>query len=141
MRLTPLCCGSCLAEARLLLSDLLLLPPHAFVTLIGAPAEPVQAPFQTNLLLAGYDEGLGASLYWLDYLGTMHRMNIGGTGYGSYFALALFDKLWHPAVTQGDALDMMRKGVAEVRKRLVVAPEKYHVKVVTAEGIQDLGFL
>ncbi len=33
-------------------------------------------------MLAGWDEKAGASLYWLDYLGTMHNMNMAGTGYG-----------------------------------------------------------
>jgi 20S proteasome subunit beta 4 len=101
----------------------------------------VQAPFNTNLLLAGYDEGKGASLFWFDYLGTMHKMNLCGTGYGSYFALALFDKMWHPALTQDEAFEMMKLGVAEVRKRLVVAPERFRVKVVTSEGIKDLGYI
>eukprot|EP01025_Chloroclados_australasicus_P014474 TRINITY_DN16793_c0_g1_i6.p1 TRINITY_DN16793_c0_g1~~TRINITY_DN16793_c0_g1_i6.p1 ORF type:complete len:194 (-),score=28.17 TRINITY_DN16793_c0_g1_i6:208-789(-) len=100
-----------------------------------------KAPYHTNLLLAGYDEGAGASLYWLDYLATMHKMNICGTGYGSYFALSLFDKMWHPDLTQDDAFEMMKQGVAEVRRRLVVAPEKFQVKVVTSAGIQDLGFI
>ena len=43
---------------------------------------PLQNPYQTNLLVAGYDEDAGAELYWLDYLATMHKMNIAGTGYG-----------------------------------------------------------
>lgn len=42
----------------------------------------VQKPYQVNILLAGYDEKSGASLYWMDYLATMHKMNIAGTGYG-----------------------------------------------------------
>jgi 20S proteasome alpha/beta subunit len=94
-----------------------------------------------NLLLGGYDEGVGASLYWLDYLGTLHKMNICGTGYGSYFALSVFDRMWHPGLTQDEALEIMKKGVEEVRKRLVVAPERFNVKVVTAGGIKDLGYL
>jgi hypothetical protein len=32
--------------------------------------------------MAGYDEGVGPSLYWCDYLATLHHMNICGTGYG-----------------------------------------------------------
>ena len=35
-----------------------------------------------------------------DYLATLHHMNICGTGYGSYFVLSMFDKLWHPDVTE-----------------------------------------
>lgn len=43
--------------------------------------------------------------------------------------LSMWDKLWHADLTQDEALEMMRKAVAEVRARLVVAPPKYLVKV------------
>ena len=69
-----------------------------------------KSPYYTNLLIAGYDEHYGASLYWCDYLATMHHMNICGTGYGSYFVLSLFDKLWKKDLTQDEALEMMKKG-------------------------------
>lgn len=116
----------------------------------------LQNPYQTNLLVAGYDEDEGASLYWLDYLATMHKMNIAGTGYGeqpaqfnasalpaihsltecsqtlarywlvarllssaahlffvpttgSYFVLSLCDRLWHPDMTEAEALELMEK--------------------------------
>eukprot|EP00873_Tetraselmis_striata_P013036 jgi/Tetstr1/433300/TSEL_022587.t1 len=91
-------------------------------------------PYQCNLLLAGYDEGTGPSLYWMDYLATMHQMNIAGTGYGSYFVLSLFDKLWHKDLTQDEALVMMEKGVEEVKRRLVVSNPHYEIKVVDKEG-------
>ena len=155
--------------------------------------------------MAGYDEGVGPSLYWCDYLATLHHMNICGTGYGekgeaaagarskqwlcclrgclaaglpaciavcaplylagvsrgscsvtshrsppapapcapagSYFVLSMLDKLWHPAVTEAEAFEMMRKGVEEVKARLVVAPPKYLVKVIDAKGIRTLGEL
>lgn len=41
-----------------------------------------QSPYHCNLLVAGYDKGVGPSLYWLDYLATLHKVNTGGTGYG-----------------------------------------------------------
>ena len=47
----------------------------------------MQGPYQVNLLLAGYDEGVGPSLYYIDYLGTLHRMNMAGTGYGNPLTL------------------------------------------------------
>lgn len=53
---------------------------------------------------------------------------------GSYFALSLFDKLWHPEVTQEEALDMMEKAVAEAKQRLAVAPPKFLVKVIDKDG-------
>ncbi|KAK9869037.1 hypothetical protein WJX84_005186 [Apatococcus fuscideae] len=100
-----------------------------------------QKPYQTNLLIAGFDEGTGPSLYWMDYLATMHSMNIAGTGYGSYFVLSMFDKLWHKEVSQEEAFEMMKKGVAEVKARLVVAPSAFIVKVIDKDGTRVLGKL
>ena len=42
----------------------------------------MQSPYHCNLLLAGYDEATGPSLYWMDYLATLNKINTGGTGYG-----------------------------------------------------------
>lgn len=97
-----------------------------------------QGPYNCNLLIAGYDEGSGASLYYLDYLATMHKMNVAGNGYGAYFVLSMFDKLWHPDLTQDEALDMMKKGIEEVQRRLVVAPPSYVIKIVDKDGIREV---
>ena len=45
----------------------------------------LQGPYNCNLMLAGYDEKTGPSLYLIDYLGTMHSMNMAGTGYGKQY--------------------------------------------------------
>lgn len=45
----------------------------------------MQKPYQVNILFAGFDEKAGPSLYWMDYLATMHKMNIAGNGYGEKF--------------------------------------------------------
>lgn len=100
-----------------------------------------RSPYQCNLLLAGYDENAGPSLYWIDYLATMCAVNTGGTGYGNYFVQATFDKLWRPDMSQDEALDMIKKGIAEVKLRLVVAPAHYRVKVVDRDGIRTVADL
>lgn len=56
------------------------------------PAPPPQSPYNTNLLMAGYDEDTGPALYWCDYLATLHSMNICGTGYGGCLG-----RKWGPA--------------------------------------------
>lgn len=100
-----------------------------------------KSPYHTNLLVAGFDEGVGPSLYWCDYLATMHKMNVCGTGYGSYFTLSMLDRLWRPDLSEADAFELMKKAVEEVRKRLVVAPPTYLVKVIDKDGIRKLGEL
>ena len=55
---------------------------HTHKTAFPVPVP--QSPYQCNLLVAGYDKDVGASLYWLDYLATLHKVNTGGTGYGEH---------------------------------------------------------
>lgn len=57
---------------------------------------------------------------------------------GSYFTLSLFDKMWHPNLTQDEAVVMLEKGIEEVRKRLVVAPPHYLIKVIDKDGIREV---
>ena len=44
-----------------------------------------RGPYQVNVLLGGYDEGKGGSLYTMDYLGSLHKVNHGAQGYAQYF--------------------------------------------------------
>jgi hypothetical protein len=60
---------------------------------------------------------------------------------GSYFTLSLFDKLWHPELSQEEALVMMEKGIEEIKKRLVVAPAHFIIKVIDKEGIKTVKVL
>jgi len=48
---------------------------------------------------------------------------------GSYFVLAMLDKLWHPNLTEAEALELHVKGIDEVKNRLVVAPPDFIIKV------------
>jgi 20S proteasome alpha/beta subunit len=50
----------------------------------------------------------------------------------------MFDKLWHPNLEEQEAVELMVKGVEEVRRRLVVAPSSYQFKIVDANGIRDV---
>ena len=57
---------------------------------------------------------------------------------GSYFVLAMLDKLWHQNLTEEEAFQLHMKGVDEVKKRLVVAPPDFIIKVCRSLGILHL---
>lgn len=57
---------------------------------------------------------------------------------GSYFTLSLFDKMWHPDLSQDEAVKMMEAGIEEVKKRLVVAPPHFLIKVIDKDGIHTV---
>ena len=50
-------------------------------------------PYQVNMVFGGVD-GDVPSIYFIDYLGTLQKMNYASHGYGSYILLSLFDRLW-----------------------------------------------
>ena len=57
---------------------------------------------------------------------------------GSYFVLAMLDKLWHQNLTEGEAFQLHMKGVDEVKKRLVVAPPDFIIKVCRSLDVLHL---
>ncbi|CAL6319516.1 unnamed protein product [Bathycoccus prasinos] len=95
-------------------------------------------PYQVNGLFAGYDDQSGPELYFLDYLATMHKVNSSGHGYGGMFSLSLFDKHWVPNMSRAQSLELVKKCVAEIQERLVVAPEKFLIKIVSEKGVEQM---
>ncbi|GJN23654.1 hypothetical protein PR202_gb11320 [Eleusine coracana subsp. coracana] len=91
-------------------------------------------PYMVNVILAGYDKDVGASMYYIDYIATLHKIDKGAFGYGSYFCLSLMDKLYHPDMTVEEAVDLVDKCIKEIRLRLVVAPQNFVIKVVDKDG-------
>lgn len=94
-------------------------------------------PYYVNVLLAGYDSDVGASLYYIDYIATFHKIEKGAFGYGSYFCLSLMDKLYRPDMSVEEAVDLVDKCIKEIRLRLVVAPQNFIIKIVDKEGARE----
>jgi len=96
-------------------------------------------PFQTNLLIAGYDsEGadVGPHLYIMDYLASMHKVSVGAHGYASYFAYSIFDRYYQPNCDEEQAKSIMSKIVGELRTRFLLGVGAVIVKVVDKNGIR-----
>merc|ERR1719261_317912 len=63
-----------------------------------------RGPYQVDLLIAGYDEDEGPSLYFMDYLSSMQKLNKAAHGYGAYFTLGLMDRHWNPDISEEEGL-------------------------------------
>jgi len=101
-------------------------------------------PYQTNLLLGGYDvTEQQPSLYFIDYLASIQKVPYAAHGYGAYFALSIMDKYCRPLqqeqkLTPEAALEVMKKCIEEVRRRLVVNSPSFIIKLVDKNGIKVL---
>eukprot|EP00752_Nemacystus_decipiens_P010677 g9508.t1 len=114
-----------------------------------------KGPFQTQILMGGVDkraagEGEGkddASLFWLDYLGTLQKVSYGAHGYGAAFTLSVMDREYVKGLSLDEALAIIDNCIKELHTRFLIAQKNFVVKVVTADGIkvvrgppeQDLG--
>lgn len=84
-------------------------------------------------------KGGKASLYFLDYLSTLHKQNTAAHGYGAFFSLALLDKGWRPGLELDEATQLIKKCIDEVQKRLVVAPSAFQITKIDKQGVTALG--
>mmetsp|Transcript_8260 Transcript_8260/g.24767 ORF Transcript_8260/g.24767 Transcript_8260/m.24767 type:complete len:196 (-) Transcript_8260:24-611(-) len=95
-----------------------------------------KGPYQTNLLLGGYDAKAGASLYYLDYLASSNKVNYGCHGYPSNFVLSILDREWAPGMDEAAAMGVLAKCIAELQVRFLVHMPKFSVKIVDKDGVR-----
>ncbi|KAH7842987.1 hypothetical protein Vadar_011352 [Vaccinium darrowii] len=96
-----------------------------------------KSPYMVNIILAGYDKETGPSLYFIDYIASMHKVDKAAFGYGSYFSLAMMDRHYHSNMSVEEAIDLVDKCIIEIRSRLVVAPPNFVIKIVDKDGARE----
>ncbi|RYH07639.1 hypothetical protein EON65_41565 [archaeon] len=100
-----------------------------------------RGPYQTNVLLAGYDttkEGSKVSLYHMDYLAALTEVKFGAHGYCSNFILSIFDRDWQPNMSLEQALEVVRKCLYELKVRFLISQPNFVIKLVDAQGTRVL---
>jgi len=65
-------------------------------------------------------------------------VNYAGHGYGAIFASSIYDRYWHPNITQDEAYEVFKKCIVEIQKRLVVNLKNFTVAVVDKDGVRNL---
>ncbi|KAL1806520.1 hypothetical protein DCAR_0832319 [Daucus carota subsp. sativus] len=93
-----------------------------------------KSPYMVNIVLAGYDKETGPSLYFIDYIATLHKLDKAAFGYGAFFSLAMMDRHYRSDMSVEEAVDLVDKCILEIRSRLVVAPPNFVIKIVDKDG-------
>ncbi|XKL64300.1 hypothetical protein PGB90_004386 [Kerria lacca] len=97
-----------------------------------------RTPYNVNLMLGGYDEKEGASLYLIDYLASMIEVPFTTNGYGGLITLSILDRYFKRDLTQEEGYKLIQKCVQEIHKRLVLNLPNFKVTVVDKNGIRNL---
>jgi 20S proteasome subunit beta 4 len=101
-------------------NNLPLSPPAASAWIRRTLADSIRSrnPFAVNLLLGGFDTTTSLPhLYWIDYLGTKAVVPYAAHGLGVYVSLSTMDKYWYEGIEREEALDVLRKCIAEAAHR------------------------
>jgi len=93
---------------------------------------------QVDMLLAGYDEGVGPSLYFIDYLASMQKLDKACHGYCGFFCNSLLDFHWKPGMSIEDGLALMQLCAAEMKRRFAINMPNWIIKVVDKDGTRVL---
>mmetsp|Transcript_43966 Transcript_43966/g.71528 ORF Transcript_43966/g.71528 Transcript_43966/m.71528 type:complete len:217 (-) Transcript_43966:141-791(-) len=97
-----------------------------------------ESPYTVNLLLGGYDSKEGPSLYFMDYLASMTRLNTAAQGYGSFFVASVLDRDYRKNLSLEEGLALMDRCIKEIQLRLVLNAPRFVIKLVDKDGVRIL---
>ena len=96
-----------------------------------------KGPYQVNLLLGGYDTKTNTpSLYWIDYLAALAKVNYGAQGYASNFTLSIMDRDWKEGLSEDEAVGIVEKCIKELQVRFLISQPNFMIKVVNKDGVR-----
>lgn len=108
-----------------------------------------KGPYQVNTLIGGYDitnkttgEGRSA-LYYLDYLGCLHKLKYACQGYCNMFCAGIMDRDYKAdpsQMSEQDALDIVNKCIKEMQMRFLVAQPNFIIKIIDQNGVRTHSF-
>ena len=93
-------------------------------------------PYQVNLLIAGWDEGSGSSLHFMDYLASSDKLNFAAHGYAGYFLLSTMDRYWKAGMSEEEGIALVKKCISELGTRFMLNQPNFTVKIVSKGGIK-----
>ncbi|GMM53260.1 proteasome core particle subunit beta 4 [Starmerella bacillaris] len=91
-------------------------------------------PYQVNILVAGHNGT--PELHWIDYLGTNVTLPYAAHGYASYYVLSTLDRWWTETLTLEEGLELARKCIDELEKRMPIDFKGCNIHVVDQNGVR-----
>jgi 20S proteasome subunit beta 7 len=89
-------------------------------------------PLWNQLLVAGYKET--PFLGYVDLIGTSYEENFIATGYGAYMAIPMIREKWHPAISEGEARELLEDCLRVMFYRDCRASNRIQIAKATAAG-------
>lgn len=91
-----------------------------------------------NVLIGGFTKGDQPELYWIDHLSALTKAPFAAHGYAAHFVLSLMDRHYRPDMDIQQALGLFKLCLAELKQRFIVNLPDFAVRIITADGVQEL---
>ena len=88
--------------------------------------------------MAGFDEGGGASLYWMDYLASFSKVKFGAHGYAGAFISSVFDRDYKENMSEEEGIEVIKKCIHELKSRFLINQPAFTVKIVNKDGVRNI---
>jgi len=98
-------------------------------------------PFKINILLIGHDISIGSSLYSIDHLGTLQRMDYCVQGYASLFLFSFLDRIYKPKMKIEQIIDIIVQSRIILKNRFIINQVNFLLKIVDSKGCRNLGII
>mmetsp|Transcript_3996 Transcript_3996/g.4615 ORF Transcript_3996/g.4615 Transcript_3996/m.4615 type:complete len:201 (+) Transcript_3996:42-644(+) len=95
-----------------------------------------KGPYQVNVLLGGYDEDVGGSLYYMDYLAALEKVDFGCHGHASSFCLSIMDREFRKDLDEEEAINIIDHCIDEIHTRFLINQPNYMIKVIDKNGVR-----
>jgi len=95
-----------------------------------------KGPYQVNLLLGGYDEDAGGSLYYMDHLAALAKLDFGSHGHASSFCLSIMDNEYREGLNEEQALKIIDHCIDEIHTRFLISQPNFMIKVIDKDGVR-----
>lgn len=91
-----------------------------------------------NMIIAGYDDLIGISLYYLDYTGNLQRLNHCVQGYASLFISSTLDRNYNKELDLKNSVILLLKCILVLKKRFIINHSNFIVKIIDRKGSRTL---
>jgi 20S proteasome alpha/beta subunit len=98
-------------------------------------------PFKISMILMGFDTQIGLSLYSIDYLGTLQRMDYCVQGYASLFLYSFLDRMFKPGMKIEEILNIVINSIEVLKKRFIINQINFLIKIVDSKGCRNIGII
>lgn len=89
-----------------------------------------KSPYNVNLIIGGYEPGKGPSLFFMDYLASLHELPRCAHGYAAHFTLGLLDRFYKKDLSEAEGVEIIHRCIAELETRFLVNRTGFVIKIL-----------